>query len=86
MGSKKRKNQVGRKQDVPAGAKILLERLRKIRIKKGLSVNKTARRQGFEPSNYTLLEQGKAEPRLSTFLRMLEALEVTWEYVGRFKG
>lgn len=80
---KKKKNKVV---VVPEDARILLDRFRLIRLKKGLSLNKVARRGGFEPGNYTKLEKGTTQPRLSTFLRMLRALDITWGYFGRFKG
>lgn len=54
------------------------ERIRTIRQDKRLSVESVARQAGLHPENYRKMERGGRDLRVSTFVRVLKALSVTW--------
>lgn len=63
-------------------------KLRRLREKRGWSLKKAAGYAEMDYSNYSKIERGKHDPRISTIIHILESLEYTFEdfYKAKING
>jgi transcriptional regulator with XRE-family HTH domain len=60
----------------------ILEELREVRVRQGLSMNEVAAWAGLDQSVISLIERSLRSPNLDTLLRIAEALEIDlWSLV-----
>jgi transcriptional regulator with XRE-family HTH domain len=62
--------------DPQAASEAFGERLRKLRIERGISQDDLAYRTGIHPTAIGRLERGAREPRLTTILRIARGLDI----------
>jgi transcriptional regulator with XRE-family HTH domain len=69
---------------IERGSQTMLgERIRKLRIKQGMSLAELAQKTGIPASNLSNLETGeKNNPTLQTLLRIAEALQTSVDYLA----
>lgn len=60
-------------------------KLRKIRIRKKLSLAEAGRKMGMHPANLYKVEKGSKDIRLSTLTKILNGYGITLEQFGRMR-
>lgn len=64
---------------------FIAHRIREIRQKKGLTMRHVSHIADMEQSHYYKIECGVSSPLMSTFLKILVGLDVTWAEFGKIK-
>ena len=61
--------------------KVFPQRLKELRLKKGLTQTELGEKVGVKQSTFTNWEKGKREPNFETLLKLASILETTTSYL-----